>query len=372
MLSHELRNPLAPLRTGLELIRLAGNTPASVERVRIMMERQVGYMVRLVDDLLDVSRIASGKIHLHREPTLLTSVITSAVDANRQAMLAKQQRVEVDLPETDVVVDVDPTRFVQVLSNLLHNATKFTEPGGSIRVSARINESDPNRTSTVSISVQDTGIGIPGALLPHVFDLFTQGPGPSSEPGLGIGLALARRLIEMQGGQIVAKSEGTGRGSEFVVQMPLSRESVHASTAETVPPAVVDCRVVVVDDNRDAALVMAMLVEELGGECRATCDGPSGLAEVLNYRPDVVLLDISMPGMDGYEICRRIRRDVGHSVLIVAVTGLGQEEDKDRARRAGFDAHLTKPADPAALARILFRSGSSRTTEESGFGQQPL
>jgi predicted ATPase/signal transduction histidine kinase/ActR/RegA family two-component response regulator len=362
MLAHELRNPLAPIRTGLELIRVAGNTPAAVERVRSTMDRQVSHMVRLIDDLLDVSRISSGKIQLHQEPTPLSSLVNSAIEANRAAITAKKIELGVDLPQSLCVLDVDPTRFVQVLSNLLHNATKFTEPGGAIHVSGRVSESHGDAPPQLALSVSDSGIGIPREFLPRVFDLFSQGNGGSSQGGLGIGLALARRLVEMQGGEIEVRSEGPGHGSEFVIRLPLCTQSPPARGAETSVPHRIDCRVMVIDDNRDAANVMAMLVEELGGHCRTAYDGESGVGEMLTYRPHVVLLDIGMPGLDGFETCRRIRRELGNDVMVVALTGFGQQQDKERTRQYGFDAHLTKPADPAALEKLLRQCGSNERT----------
>ena len=359
MLAHELRNPLAPIRTGLELIRLGGSTPDAVERVRTMMERQVDHMVRLIDDLLDVSRITSGKIQLQREATLLSSLINSAIDANRAAITARELQLTVDLPEMACVLDVDPTRFVQVISNLLHNATKFTDPGGSVRVSARISPSGGSAAGELRLSVVDSGIGIAANFLPRVFDLFTQGDRGSSQPGLGIGLALARRLVEMHGGRIEVHSDGPGHGSEFIIWLPVSSGALRNRTREKVGDQAVDCRVIVIDDNRDAAVMTAMLVKELGGECKIAYDGESGLREMLDYQPDVVLLDIGMHGVDGYETCRRIRNDFGDQVVVVALTGFGQAQDKEKAARAGFSAHLTKPANPAELAHILRQRGRS-------------
>ena len=353
VLAHELRNPLAPIRTGLELIRVTGDATDAVESLRVMMERQIAHMVRLIDDLLDVSRITSGKIRLQREPTPVASLLTSAIEANRDAITAKQLTLSLHLPDTLCIVDADPTRFVQVLSNLLHNAAKFTELGGSIRVSAVVDDGDASGARQLVISVADSGIGIAPKLLPRVFELFTQGDRGPTHPGLGIGLALARQLVELHGGRIEARSGGTGHGSEFVIRLPLSARAPQEPAAESGGRPRIDCRVMVIDDNRDAADTLAKLVEALGGECRTAYDGEAGLREVIAYRPEVVLLDIGMPGMDGYETCRRIRQELGYETLVVAVTGFGQEQDKDRATRAGFDAHLTKPADPTALEEIL-------------------
>ena len=365
MLAHELRNPLAPIRTGLELIRVAGNTPAAVERVRGMMDRQIGHMVRLIDDLLDVSRITSGKIQLQREPTPLSSVVNSAIDANRAAMTEKNIELSVALPESLCVLDVDPTRFVQVLSNLLHNATKFSQNGGTIRVAGHVSGADANAPGELTLSVSDSGAGISREFLPRVFELFSQGDGASSQPGLGIGLALARRLVEMHGGAIDVRSDGRGRGSEFIIRIPLSTQPLHTRPPDAVGSHGIDCRVVVIDDNQDAAKLMAMLVQELGGECTAAFDGESGLQEVLTHRPDIVLLDIGMPGVDGYNTCRHIRSELGTEVLIVAVTGYGQAHDKEASACAGFDAHLTKPADSSALAKLLTQRGSRRTNQRT-------
>jgi CheY-like chemotaxis protein len=276
-------------------------------------------------------------------------------------MTEKNIELSVALPESLCVLDVDPTRFVQVLSNLLHNATKFTANGGTIRVAGHVSGAESNPPGELTLSVSDSGAGISREFLPRVFELFSQGDGASSQPGLGIGLALARRLLEMHGGAIDVRSEGRGRGSEFIIRIPLSTRTPHAPPTDGCGSHGIDCRVVVIDDNRDAAEVMAMLVQELGGECSAAYDGESGRQEVLTRRPDIVLLDIGMPGVDGYNTCRHIRSELGNEVLIVAVTGYGQAHDKEAAARAGFDAHLTKPADSGALAKLLTQRGSSRT-----------
>ena len=353
MLAHELRNPLAPIRTGLELIRHGGDTVVAVERVRGMMERQVGHMVRLIDDLLDVSRITSGKIVIQREPTLLGSLVRSAVEANRAAIAAKRIELRIELPKDDCVIDVDPTRFVQILSNLLHNAAKFTNSDGSVCLSATITQPNSNVLPQVSISVVDSGIGISPEFLPRVFDLFAQGETGSSQPGLGIGLALARRLVELHAGRLDARSEGHGRGSEFVIQVPLAKNQVLSAIERGADEQRLDRRVLVVDDNQDAANAMAMLIAEIGGDARVAYDGESALAMLQEYQPEVILLDIGMRGLDGYETCQQIRGVVGNGVLLVALTGFGQDHDKEKATRAGFDAHLTKPADEAALRGIL-------------------
>jgi len=358
-LAHELRNPLAPLRTSLELIRIAGNTPAVVEEVREEMEEQLMLLVRLVDDLLDVSRITSGKIRLQRQTTELATLVTRAVQANRTAIEERQIDLSIDMPDTRVLIESDPVRFVQVISNVLHNAIKFSDQGGRISISAELASSDTGARE-VTVRIADSGIGISSEMLPRVFDLFTQDDTTSqrSQTGLGIGLALARRLIEMHGGSIDAHSDGPGRGSTFTLRMPVAHlaATIHATT----PPVATPCagrRVLVIDDNAAGARAMQRLVKALGGECRVAHNGETGLADLREYRPDIVILDIGMPGLDGYETCRRIRQEFGSSLMVVALTGWGQERDKDRAMQAGFDLHLTKPADPTLLEGLLATAG---------------
>jgi signal transduction histidine kinase len=359
LLAHELRNPLAPIRTGLELIRLSGDTPQSVRRVRSMMERQVTQMVRLIDDLLDVSRITSGKIVLQRAPTPLVDLLQTVIDAHRAAIEAAGLELSVDWPDADAAVDVDPIRFVQILSNVLHNATKFTAAPGKIHVAAEVQARDGSRGRIVAITIADTGIGISTEMLPRVFELFTQAERPTERAhgGLGIGLALARRLVELHGGEITAESEGPGRGSVFQVTIPLCDPRPAAQAAHHAEVRRIRSRVVIIDDNRDAARTMSMLVDELGGTARTAYDASGGLEAVQEFRPDIVFLDIGMPGMDGYEACRRIRQTPSKKhVIVVAVTGWGQPQDKQRALESGFDAHLTKPVDPEAFTRLLASS----------------
>jgi PAS domain S-box-containing protein len=356
VLAHELRNPLAPIRTGLELLRLAGDKPGTLARVRPVLERQVTHMVRLIDDLLEVSRITSGKIQLQRQPTALGELVQSAVDANRSAIDAAGLTLSVDVPEALCVLDVDPTRFVQVLSNLLHNATKFTGRGGRVTIDAHVN--DLISPPALTLRVTDTGEGIPARMLPHIFDFFVQGEaGRRPRSGLGIGLGLAKQLIELHGGSIVAESPGPGGGSSFTITLPVG--TWHSMSAVEEPrraemPRHVNKRVLVIDDNVDAADTLSALVLEVGGEARTAHDGPSGLQCASEFQPDVILLDIGMPGMDGYDTCRRLRAEsYGRHAYIVAVTGWGQLHDRERALADGFDAHLTKPADPRVLGELL-------------------
>jgi PAS domain S-box-containing protein len=357
VLAHELRNPLAPIRTGLELLRVAGDKPGAIARIQPVLERQVSHMVRLIDDLLDVSRITSGKILLQRQPTALGDLVQAAVDASRAGIDAAGLRLSVDIPATPVILDVDPTRFVQVISNLLHNAAKFTDRGGVVGITATVDDS--TAPPILTLTVTDSGIGIPAAMVSKVFDLFAQVEGTGrAKSGLGIGLALARQLIEMHGGTIEARSAGLNQGSAFAIRIPAL--SWKALTEQPLPAEIQRCtgvRVLVIDDNVDAADMLAALVSALGGEARTTYDGRAGLEAAADFRPDVILLDIGMPGMDGYETCRRLRAGpVGESAYIVAVTGWGQPQDRERALSEGFDAHLTKPADPRLVEKLLIQA----------------
>jgi signal transduction histidine kinase len=358
-LAHELRNPLAPLRTSLELIRIAGNTPESVEEIREEMEEQVALLVRLVDDLLDVSRITSGKIRLQRRPTELAALVARAVQANRAAIDQGQIDLSIILPDSRVLLDSDPVRFAQVVSNVLNNALKFTDPGGRITISAELTSADAGPREVV-LRIADSGVGISTEMLPRVFDLFTQDDATAyrSQTGLGIGLALARHLIEMHGGSIEAHSDGPGRGSTFTLRMPAAQDDATVRAAAPAVPAICGGRrVLVVDDNTAGARAMQRLVTALGGDCRVAHNGEAGLADVREFRPDIVILDIGMPGLDGYETCRRIREEFGSSLVVVALTGWGQERDKLKAMEAGFDMHLTKPADPIVLEGLLANAG---------------
>jgi signal transduction histidine kinase/ActR/RegA family two-component response regulator len=352
MLGHELRNPLAPIRNALHL--LASDTRLTQDNHDLcdMMKRQVDHMVRLVDDLIDVSRISRGTIALRREPMDLATAIGNAIELSRPLMEAGRHSLEVEVPDERLSVDADPVRIAQVFGNLLNNASKYAEPGGLITVAMRREGDD------AVVSVRDRGIGIEPEMLPHVFELFTQGRRERhrAQDGLGIGLTLVRNVVEMHGGSVSAQSEGRGKGSEFVVRLPLAaaQDQPVATPIRRAGPTEQAARVLVVDDNADAAESMGMVLDMLGLPHRIAFDGESALALAGDFQPDVVLLDIGMPGMDGYEVARRLRAVPHHrDTVLIALTGWSQPQDRQRSREAGFDHHLSKPVDIGALQGLL-------------------
>jgi PAS domain S-box-containing protein len=351
-LAHELRNPLAPLRNGLQVMKLAANDGAAIEQCRTMMERQVTQLVRLVDDLLDLSRIATGKFELRKERVSLASVVTSAIETSRPLIEQMGHVLDVSVPRQPVFVHADFTRLAQVFMNLLNNAAKYSNRGGQIRVSTKSEE------GSVVFHVQDTGIGIAPDKLGSIFEMFSQVDRSleKSQGGLGIGLTLVKRLVEMHGGTVEAHSEGPGKGSEFTVRLPILDEAIidyDASKDDTSTPASA-LRILVVDDNRDSADSLAMMLKVLGNETLTAYDGHAAIACSQGFRPDVILLDIGLPKLNGYDTCRALRaQPEGNKLLIVAQTGWGQESDRQRTRDAGFDHHLVKPVDPAALMELL-------------------
>ncbi|HEX4412928.1 MAG TPA: ATP-binding protein [Lacipirellulaceae bacterium] len=352
-LAHELRNPLAPLRNSVNLLQLTASDDPATARLCEMMERQVNQLVRLVDDLLEVSRITRGKIELRKENVELATVARNAIETSRPVIDNAGVQLAITLPQEPVIVHGDPVRLGQVFSNLLNNAAKYTNAGGQIWFTAR------KESGEAVISIRDTGIGIAADVLPNVFDMFMQVDRATnrSQGGLGIGLTLVRSLVELHDGSVSVQSDGPGHGSEFTVRLPVvveERRSARIAPSAGPVTAIQSRRILVVDDNVDSAKTLGMLLKYLGADVQVVNDGVEALAAVEKYRPDVVLLDIGMPGMDGYEVARRIRERKGFgSVTLIALTGWGQEEDRRRTREAGFDHHLVKPADIVALQSLL-------------------
>ena len=356
-LAHELRNPLAPIRNGLSVMRLGGDNPAAVDKVREMMERQVGHMVHLIDDLLDVARISGGKLELKRQRADLRSILASAVETSLPLIEAGQHALEVDVPDVPLLMDADTTRIAQVVANLLNNAAKYTPARGRIRLSVRRDENE------AVVVVSDTGVGIAGDALAGVFEMFSQigRTVDRSQGGLGIGLSLVRRLVEMHGGSVAAASGGANAGSVFTVRLPLAQ----LACAQAAPQAAAlapdaqggaGLKVLVVDDNVDAAVTLSMILEASGHVTRVAHDGQQALELARDFRPRVVFLDIGMPGMSGYDTARAMRTmaELEGSVL-VALTGWGADSDRQRSSEAGFDHHLTKPVQLAVVGELLAR-----------------
>jgi PAS domain S-box-containing protein len=377
-LAHELRNPLTPIRTGLHILkRAAAAQPpdAAQDRVRDMMERQISHMVRLIDDLLDVARISTGKIELRHERVLLSAVVDSALEATRPLMEAARHDLQTALPPQPVWLVGDAVRLAQVVSNLLNNAAKYTPDGGRIRLHAGLED------GRLVLAITDNGIGIPPAELSRIFAMFAQAGGAlqRSHGGLGIGLALVQRLVELHGGSVRAHSDGPGQGATFTVTLPLAQAPVaptetggrsgdDSEAAEPQPPlaaaasgeasiAPTGWRVLVVDDNVDAADSLGTVLELAGHAVRVTHDGSAALLQAQAWSPHAVMLDIGMPGLDGFEVARRLRTlSEGRPLLLVAITGWGNEDMRQQARQAGFDLHLTKPVEPAAVVDLLARA----------------
>lgn len=353
ILAHELRNPLAPIRNSLQILRMTGGHDPETGNLGEIMERQVNQMVRLVDDLMEVSRITRSKIVLRKEPVEAETMIRSALETSRPLLDEAGHELILSLPSEPLTLDGDPVRLTQIVSNLLNNAAKYTEGSGTIWLSLR------REGGEAAISVRDTGTGIPADMLPRVFDLFTQVDRHSERArgGLGIGLTLVKSLVELHDGRVDAFSAGLGRGSEFVVRLPLSRDSVPNAAARPGLGASAPLsthRILVVDDNRDAAESLGILLRMLGAEVRVAFSGPDALAELPSYHPSAIFLDIGMPGMDGHEVARRIRLQPElEGVLLIALTGWGKADDRQRSRKAGFDHHLVKPADLGALESLL-------------------
>jgi PAS domain S-box-containing protein len=353
-LAHELRNPLAPIRTATHLLASPKLDDEQLAWARQVIQRQVRHMVLLLDDLLDVARVTQGKLMLKKERVALSTVVDTAVEAARPTIDARHHSLIITLPDQNPAIDGDPLRLAQVLSNLLTNAAKYTDPGGEIRLSAQVDG------MALQLSVKDTGIGLAPDALDRIFEMFSQVRGAEnrSDGGLGIGLALVKGLVELHGGTIVATSDGPGRGSEFLVTVPLwiDREEAAARTSSDPAPATkpVGCRILIADDNRDAADSLAMLLGLNGHTVRVANSGRSALALANAFRPDIAVLDIGMPELNGYEVARQLRSEPwGRAMKLIALTGWGQESDKRRAIDAGFDLHFTKPIDIAQMQALI-------------------
>jgi signal transduction histidine kinase/ActR/RegA family two-component response regulator len=353
-LAHELRNPLAPMRNALALLRSQGDEAPVRDNARTILERQLAQVVRLIDDLLDISRITRDKLVLRREPVTLASVIRDSIDTVRPTIDAAGHTLEVDLPDDPIPLDADRARLTQVFSNLLDNAAKYTEPGGRIGVFAQ------RKDGEVIVRVRDNGIGIPPEKLSRIFDLFVQVDASleRTHGGLGIGLTLAQRLVAMHGGSIEVSSEGPGKGTEFRVRLPVAagatppvRASKEPSEGKRPP---LNRRILIADDVADSAESMALVLLMLGAEVRTARDGEQALEIAAQFRPQAALIDIGMPRLNGYQVAQRLRAEPwGKDMLLIALTGWGQEADRRASREAGFDHHVVKPVDIDALREIL-------------------
>ncbi|HWA14919.1 MAG TPA: PAS domain S-box protein, partial [Gemmatimonadales bacterium] len=360
ILAHELRGPLAPIRHRLEILKLAGDNPPLRKESIEKADQQLSQLVRLVDDLLDVSRITRNKLELRREQLELGDIISQAIEVARQMAEAQDHKVVVSVPMQSMKVDADPVRLAQIFGNLLQNAHKYSDPGATIWLSAeRIG-------SEVQVSVRDTGIGIAPELLPRIFDLFTQARSRAerAQGGLGIGLTLVRQLVGMHGGSIEARSEGLGKGSEFIVRLPLAtaKTAVAMATPMGILQGMPVRRVLVVDDNSETADSLVVLLKLLGHETESAYDGLTAIELAEQFGPDVVLLDIGLPKLNGYEVCQRIRQQPwGQRIVMAAVSGWGQEADRRKSTEAGFDYHMVKPLDYNLLLRVLADSATRST-----------
>jgi PAS domain S-box-containing protein len=356
MLAHELRNPLAPIRNAVSIMRMQPNQDPAISRCQTIIDRQATHLTKIVDELLDITRIIGGKLTLSREPILVATLIERAVEECRPMVEARKHALQVRLPAEPLRMNGDPARLQKALTNLLDNAVKFTPSPGRITVSAA------RRQGYVELKVQDSGVGIAADRVPRIFDLFVQGEDTVERAtgGLGIGLALAREIITQHGGSIEARCPGPNLGSEFIVRLPLVAEerdasALHPRDAEPGRrPRRRSRRVLVVDDNRDSADTMAALLGMAGLLTRCAYDGPSALKIAPEFAPDLVLLDIGLPGLNGYEVAERLRaQPLGQTLLLIAMTGFGQEEDVLRSRAVGFDHHLVKPIELPTLIRLL-------------------
>lgn len=352
MLAHELRNPLGPISNAIHLLRMTGAKESRHEQLHDIIERQVVHMGRLIDDLLDSTRLARGQILLRKEWCDLTKIVYQTSEDYRNIFDASGIGLNINVPEESVWIEGDPTRLAQAVGNLLHNAHKFTNPGGLITVTLKY------MGRQAKITVKDTGVGIDPAFLPHIFEVFRQGEQglDRNRGGLGLGLSLVNGLTVLHNGKAYAVSEGLGKGAEFIIELPIKPAPVMAAAPEPVAPVCSDskCRILVIEDNKDTAESVRMLLDHEGYEVEIAYAGASGLEIARAFKPQIILCDIGLPGMDGYQVARIIRQDDAFSsTCIIALTGYGRDEDQQQAREAGFDMHLTKPIDYNNLRRAL-------------------
>ena len=370
MLAHELRNPLAPILNAVQLMRMKPIADPQLSWSRDVIERQLSHLTRLVDDLLDVARITRGRINLSREPTELAVLIARAVETVQPLIQARGHEFTSEIPAATLRINADPLRLTQAFGNVLGNAAKYTERGGRISLTVCRQGTD------VEIRVRDTGVGIPAEQLPRIFDLFTQVRSDHSQSGLGIGLALVRRLLQMHGGTITAHSEGPGQGTEFLIRLPLLPETTQSANAEKSTTGTEDAppvrrRILVADDNADALETLATVLELGGHEVFSAANGSLALESAERHLPEVALLDIGMPLLDGYEVARRIRAQAwGKRITLVALTGWGQDSDRRRSQEAGFDSHLVKPLDLDKLTQLLARLPVSASAADEAAGRK--
>jgi CheY-like chemotaxis protein/two-component sensor histidine kinase len=359
ILAHELRNPLAPIRTAVQILNREGTLAPESQWALSAIERQVRQMARLIDDLVDVARMSTNRFELRKERVDLAVVLRLAVETSGSLLRAGGQEFTTVVPEDAIHLDADAVRLAQAVSNCLNNAAKFTDRGGHIWLTAECVGGD------AVITVRDTGVGISRAMLPHVFEMFTQGEQTRARTfgGLGIGLTLVKRLVEMHGGTVAAESTGLGMGSTFVIRLPAVLDSSHCPQPQAEGPAYMSpssLRILIVDDNRDAADSLAMLLRTTGNDIQTAYDGLEAVQVASEFRPDVVLLDIGLPKIDGHEVAQRIRKEPwGRQMCLIAVTGWSDETDRARSRAAGFDHHLVKPLDTGHLAQLLSSVGRS-------------
>ena len=383
ILAHELRNPVAPIFNSIRVLKLRGPTDRDVKWSLDVIERQVNHLTRLIDDLLDVSRISRGKLELRRSRVTLAEVIESALESSRPLIEQFGHHLTIELPTHPVVLEADLVRLSQVFMNLLNNSARYTPKGGRIVLAAEVEPPGSEEPVAVVVRVSDTGVGIAVEKLPKLFEMFVQldGMPGRSGGGLGIGLALVRHLVEMHGGEVEAASRGPGLGSEFAVRLPTIAGARMPAVAGSVagvagvatadPATTLPRRILVVDDMPDNATSLTLLLRQLGHQVESAYGGLEALAAVQRLRPQIVLLDLGMPDLDGLQVCRRIRQfEWGADVILVALTGWGQEQDRRRAYEAGFDSHLVKPLDHGALEAMLAelgtRDGARSPTPQAG------